>query len=80
MAGSPAWFATAGPETIAAYYRKRCVSYGFQAGTPQMAQCIQSEASGGRSRAADSSARSDAMIAESLKPRPAPSYPRTSNT
>lgn len=42
--GSRAWFATAAPETVAAYFSKRCAAYGFQPGTPAMAQCIQSEA------------------------------------
>jgi len=50
--GSPAWFATAAPQTIADYYAQQCASYGFKPGTVEMAQCIQSEAQGGRNRAA----------------------------
>lgn len=44
MPGSPAWFKTAAPETIAAYYGDRCAAYGFQRSTPEMANCIQREA------------------------------------
>lgn len=44
MPGSPAWFATASPDTVAAYFGKRCVAYGFKPGTPEMAQCIENEA------------------------------------
>lgn len=46
--GSPAWFATASSDTIAAYYGKRCSAYGFRPGTDAMAQCIESEAQGRR--------------------------------
>lgn len=42
--GSRAWFATASPDTIAAYFGKRCAAYGFKPGTPEMAQCIENEA------------------------------------
>src|SRR3954471_14065520 len=51
LPGSPAWFATASSQTVADYYGQRCASYGFQPGTVEMAQCIQSEAQGGRSTA-----------------------------
>lgn len=51
MQGSPAWLATASPETQAEYFRKRCVSYGFRPGTVEMAQCIQTESQGARNRA-----------------------------
>lgn len=50
LPGSPAWFMSASPKTIAAYYSERCVGYGFQPGTPHMAQCIQNEAQGARGR------------------------------
>lgn len=52
MPTSPAWFATAGPKTVAAYFRKSCEAYGFKADTPQMAQCIQNEAVSRRGLAA----------------------------
>lgn len=42
--GSRAWFATASPETVAAYFGERCAAYGFKPGTPEMAQCIENEA------------------------------------
>lgn len=42
--GSPAWFATASPNTVASYFLESCKAYGFQPGTPEMAQCIQTEA------------------------------------
>lgn len=51
MAESPAWFATATPQEQAAYFSKRCVTYGFKAGTPEMAQCIMMEANSSRSGA-----------------------------
>ncbi|MGO4441577.1 hypothetical protein [Rhizobium sp. RAF56] len=69
LPGSPAWFATAGPETVAAYFRKRCTAYGYAPGTPQMAQCIQTEAAGGRQIAARRSAEADAMISAAAQPR-----------
>lgn len=46
--GSPAWFATASPDTIADYFVRRCQTYGFQLGTPEMAQCVQQEAGAAR--------------------------------
>lgn len=54
--GSPAWFSTASPNTIAAYFSKRCTAYGFQPGTPEMAQCIQNEAASSRMASAQRSA------------------------
>ena len=48
MPGSRAWFATAAPETIAAYFAKQCEAYGFKPGTDAMAQCIQNEAASKR--------------------------------
>ena len=49
MPGSPAWFATASPATVAAYFSQNCTAYGFKPGTPEMAQCTQMEASNKRS-------------------------------
>jgi hypothetical protein len=46
--GSPAWFSTASPNTVATYFRDRCTAYGFVQGTPEMAQCIQQEAASKR--------------------------------
>jgi hypothetical protein len=66
LPGSPAWFMTASPETVAGYFSDRCVSYGFQRGTPQMAQCIQTEAQGARGRNA---MRGAAMAAAANQPR-----------
>ena len=51
MPGSPAWFATATPDQIAAHYQAQCQSYGFQVGTPEMAQCIAQSAEAARNRA-----------------------------
>lgn len=48
--GSPAWFATADKTTIAAFFVDRCTSYGFKPGTVEMAQCVQQESNGQRSR------------------------------
>lgn len=65
--GSPAWFATAAPETIAAYFVTRCQTYGFKPGTVEMAQCVQQEAGQSRNR----NALKMAVIAATA-PRPAP--------
>lgn len=43
MQESPMWFSTAAPETIATFYRKRCVTYGIKPDTPEMSECIQQE-------------------------------------
>ena len=43
MQESPMWFSTAAPETIAAFYRKRCAAYGVTPATPEMIECIQRE-------------------------------------
>lgn len=48
LPGSPAWMATASPEAKAEHFGKACAAYGFKAGTPEMASCIQSEVSGQR--------------------------------
>ena len=41
--GSLAWFSTATPEAKKAYYAEICTGYGFKAGTPDMARCMQEE-------------------------------------
>ena len=46
--GSQAWFATASPQTIAAYYQQQCAAYGHKPGSPGMTQCIQESAVVGR--------------------------------
>lgn len=51
MPGSPAWFATTPQAEQVTYFRNRCVSYGFEPGTPAMAQCIQNESISSRGRA-----------------------------
>jgi hypothetical protein len=51
MPGSPAWYPTASPNTIAQHMKQRCVAYGFRKGTSQMAQCVQQEAMNGRQMA-----------------------------
>lgn len=50
--GTPVWFATTPPAEQATYFRTRCESYGFKAGTDAMAQCIQNEALSSRNRRA----------------------------
>lgn len=49
--GSQAWFATASPQTIAAYYEKNCLAYGYKPGTPAMTGCIENSANMGRQSA-----------------------------
>lgn len=63
--GSPAWFATASPETQASFFRKRCAAYGFPEGSPQMAQCIMSEAGSTRQAASARSTAVSRTVAES---------------
>ena len=42
--GSPLWDMRLSEEHKLAHFSKSCASYGFQVGTPEMAQCIQLEA------------------------------------
>jgi hypothetical protein len=65
MPGSPAWFATASPQTIAAHFADQCAAYGFQPGTTAMAQCIRQEAASKRQSNAIRSAAVNAQIAAS---------------
>lgn len=67
MPGSPAWFATTPQAEQATYFRNRCVSYGFEPGTPAMAQCIQNESISSRGRA---SARANAAFANMQNSQP----------
>jgi hypothetical protein len=76
MPGSPAWFASASPETIAGYYSRQCASYGFMAGTPGMAQCIQNSALSGRQTASNRVTAASGVL---MQPRPQPSPMRTTN-
>lgn len=46
--GSPAWFMRTTPTEQAEYFQSICVTYGFALNTPQMAQCIQTEATNAR--------------------------------
>ena len=56
MPESPAWFATASPETIRAYYEKFCIAYGYKPDTTDMDNCIINEA--GNRRVSGTSASS----------------------
>lgn len=67
MPGSPAWFATTPQAEQATFFRSRCVSYGFEPGTPAMAQCIQNESISSRGRA---SARANAASANMQNNQP----------
>ena len=75
LPGSPAWFATAAPETIADYFVRRCRTYGFQPGTVEMAQCVQNEAQATRNR----NAIRGAALAQANAISAAASRPRTVN-
>lgn len=46
--GSPEWYETASPESIANHFRTRCIAYGYLPGTPEMADCIKKEAAASR--------------------------------
>lgn len=59
--GSPAWFSTASPATIADHFSRLCAAYGFRPGTPEMASCIQKEAAVRRQESAMLSASNAAM-------------------
>ncbi|TWI32738.1 hypothetical protein [Paracoccus sulfuroxidans] len=54
--GSPVWLSTASQEAKTAYFTKVCSGYGFQPGTPHMAQCIQTETGNIRARGAAAAA------------------------
>ena len=41
--GSPLWKATTPEADQIAYFRNTCLAYGFEANTPQLAQCISQE-------------------------------------
>ena len=49
--GSPMWHSTASLETQLQYFRSNCLGYGYKLGTPQMAQCLQTEMQNSKSRA-----------------------------
>jgi hypothetical protein len=49
--GSPVWHARTTPEERADYFRSICEIYGFEAGTPAMAQCVANESRGSRAQA-----------------------------
>lgn len=61
--GSQAWFQTAAPQTIAAYYEQQCAAYGYKSGTADMAGCIQNSAIAGRQSADQRAASFDAGLA-----------------
>ena len=53
MPGSPLWFSSASMATKTHYYKRSCFAYGFKDGTPEMAQCLQTEMQSGKSSARD---------------------------
>lgn len=69
--GSPAWFATAHPATIAAYFRAQCEAYGFKPGTDALAQCIENESQNKRNANA-TRALAIAQMSQSMQPVPTP--------
>jgi hypothetical protein len=54
MVGSPLWQVTATSEDKLRVFTNACLSYGFQRGTPEMAQCVQNESNGAKSSASRS--------------------------
>lgn len=68
--GSPAWQATASPAAKMATYRTNCEGYGYVAGTPAMAQCMQQEAGDYRAGAAANMAALSTNMANMSQPRP----------
>jgi len=57
--GSPAWFNSASPQTIAAHFTEVCKTYGFQPNTPQFADCLKDTINSSR---ADASRKSAAIM------------------
>jgi hypothetical protein len=53
MPGSPLWFSSASMATKTHYYKRSCFAYGFKDGTPELAQCLQTEMQSGKSSARD---------------------------
>lgn len=68
--GSPAWMMTASPEAKLATYRANCSGYGYAAGTPEMAQCVQQEAGEYRSNASSAMAALSEGMVQAGQPRP----------
>lgn len=69
--GSPAWFSTAAPATIAAHYTHQCQAYGYTPGTDAMRQCVMSEVQSGRQAAASRVAGVQAGLAQANAARQA---------
>lgn len=49
--GSPLWFMRTSETQRVAYYHSICLGYGFKDDTPQMSQCLQTEAISAKSSA-----------------------------
>lgn len=56
LVGSPAWFMSTTEAQRNAYFRATCAGYGYQSGSPEMAQCIATETRNARAYAADAGA------------------------
>lgn len=65
MAESPAWFMTATPQEKAAYFGKKCASYGFSPNSNEMAQCIMIESRSSQNNAGTRMAIASQSIAAS---------------
>jgi hypothetical protein len=68
--GSPLWFGTASRATINAHYKENCRDYGFKDGTPEMAQCMQTELRTGRQGSSDRFTNALNKFNDSMKPAP----------
>jgi hypothetical protein len=44
VVGSPEWFQTASQKDMISFFRGQCVAAGVMPGSPEMAECIQREA------------------------------------
>ncbi|PSL17314.1 hypothetical protein [Shimia abyssi] len=51
MKESPAWHATTSTQNKVAHFKSECQAYGYEQGSPHLAQCVQMAMEGSKSRA-----------------------------
>ena len=77
--GSPAWNMSTTSSEKNQYYRAQCLGYGFSDGTPEMAQCMQTEASNVQAAGAARSAAGLEMMRAGQAMSAPPATPKTTN-
>jgi hypothetical protein len=80
LPGSAAWFLTASQATQSAHFRRICQSYGYRAGSPDMASCVARETRSARAAARERAASSGYQYGESdtMTCRPMGGFPECS--